>query len=105
MNDKMRQFVRTYGGVGVAVHLTIGVLCWVGFIVAIQSGVVIEEISGLVAGAGTVFAAWIALKATSPIRWLVTVAITPAVVALWKKIYGRPPLTPDDSDALHLDRE
>ncbi len=91
MNDKMRQFVRTYGGVGVGVHLAIAALSWAGFVVAINSGLVMDELPEWAAGAGVITTAWAAMKLISPIRWLATAAITPVLVTMLKRVYGRVP--------------
>lgn len=97
MKDRWRQFVRTYGAVGLVVHSVIAVLTWLGFWLAVRAGFVVDDAGSTAAAVG---AAWVAMKAVSPIRWMVTVAVTPGVVLIWKKIYGHAPLTGDPALAV-----
>jgi hypothetical protein len=86
MREKMKALLAEYGRVALATYFTLFVLTLAGFAVAIKLGFEVESASGT---AGVLGAAWVATKLTQPLRILVTVALTPIVAAVVKKVRGR----------------
>ena len=74
--------IAEYGNAAIAVYLAIFAVTIAGFWVAIRSGIEIESATGV---AGSVGAAWIATKATQPLRIGATIAITPLAVQLVRR--------------------
>ncbi len=77
-----------YGAVAIVTYLVIFASTWAGFALLIGLGWSVE---GSAAGAGVLFAAWVATKATQLVRIGATVVLTPIVARAWHRI--RPPET------------
>jgi hypothetical protein len=86
MREKMKALLAEYGQVALVTYFTLFILTLAGFAVAIKLGFEVESAEGT---AGVLGAAWVATKLTQPIRILVTVALTPIVAAVVKKVRGR----------------
>lgn len=100
-SQKLKDHFAEYGGIAIATYFAIFFLTWAGFAVAISRGVTVD---GAVGDSGTIGAAWLATKATQPLRILATLAVTPIVAAIWHRVRGhRPepiaPPTPDPTAA------
>jgi hypothetical protein len=85
-SQKLKDHFAEYGGIAIATYFVIFALTWTGFAVAIGQGVAVD---GAATDGTTIGTAWLATKATQPLRILVTLAITPLVAAIWHRI--RPP--------------
>jgi hypothetical protein len=72
-----------YGRVALYTYLSLFVLVFAGFAAAIFAGVQVEGSAG---NAGVVGAAYVATKVTQPLRILGTLALTPLVAALLKRL-------------------
>lgn len=78
----MKRLLAEYGRIALVIYVVLTALSWIGFLVAISSGIEIEAASGK---AGTIAAAWVAAKVTQPIRIGVTILLTPLVARLLKR--------------------
>ncbi|MBN1960751.1 MAG: hypothetical protein JW841_07370 [Deltaproteobacteria bacterium] len=81
--NRLRALVIDYGQLAIWVYLFIFLVVFIGFGVAIQLGFKIESVS---ATAGTWTAAYIATKLTSPLRIIATLAITPVIMKIRKRL-------------------
>ena len=84
-NEKLQALFSEYGGVALSTYLVIFVLTICGFYWAIQSGI---EVHGVTAEVGTIGAAYIATKATLPVRVGATFVLTPFAARLYRRIKG-----------------
>lgn len=91
LKDRLRQFLVEYGSLGMYVYFGIFALVLVGFATAIQFGVNVETAAGT---AGTWGAAYIATKLTQPLRILATIAVTPLVVRVARRVKRGEPRRP-----------
>lgn len=82
-----RERLQEYGAVGIVTYVVVAVLVYIGFVVAIFSGI---EVEGVVGESSVWFAAFIGYKITQPIRIAVVLALTPLIAALWHRVRGRP---------------
>ena len=80
--DRSKRLLAEYGPVAIFVYLTIFVVTWAGFAIAIASGVGVE---GVGEGVGTIGAAWVATKVTQPVRILATLLATPFLARLLRR--------------------
>ncbi len=79
---KIKELAAEYGSWAVGIYLSIFALVISGFAIAIKLGFDPEGTTG---NLGTLGAAWLATKATQPLRIAATVALTP----LLAKLFGR----------------
>jgi hypothetical protein len=91
--EKLKTLLSEYGNVALVTYLVIWVLTLTGFAIAISMGIKVE---GATSGAGLAGATWLATKLTQPLRIAATLALTPIVSALYRKLRGMSPL-PSDS--------
>lgn len=97
---KLEAHLKEFGPIALVVYLTIWVLVWTGFTIALAAGLSVD-LGGSEAGAGfwgIVFAAWVPTKLTQPLRIAATFVITPVVAGIWRRIRGQPPLLAADAD-------
>lgn len=80
--QKLETLMNEYGPVALGVYLSLFGVVMLGFVVAIKMGFKPDSAAG---EAGTWFAAWLAAKATTPLRIAATFALTPLVAKLWQK--------------------
>lgn len=95
-SQKLKDHFAEYGGIAIATYFAIFALTWSGFAVAIGRGVAVD---GAVGEGSTIGAAWLATKATQPLRIVATLAITPLVAAVWHRIRGRRPPSGGSTEA------
>ncbi len=93
LSERLKQHLAEFGSLALAVYLTLFVVVLIGFAIGIQTGLKVE---GAAEGATLFGAAWVATKLTQPIRILATLAITPVVAAVLRKIRGPRPEEPGD---------
>lgn len=89
LKQRAEKLMAEYGGVALFVYFAIFFATIAGFAIAIRAGVQVESAAG---EASILGAAWVATKVTQPLRILATLALTPVVAALWRKV--RPPKPP-----------
>ena len=74
--EKLKALLAEYGRVALYTYLGLFLLVFVGFALAIATGVQIESAQG---GAGVLGMAYVATKVTQPIRIAATLGLTPLV--------------------------
>jgi hypothetical protein len=96
--EKLKLLLSEYGPVAMATYFAIFFLTLAGFALAITYGVDVHKIKqwlggseagagdSALSGAGLLFAAWLLTKATQPFRIAGTLALTPLVAAVLKRI-------------------
>ena len=82
MKKKIQALMALYGKLALIIYLTIFILVFLGFYLALQAGVDLESWSwfqGRLGQTGTMVIAYVATKITQPARIALTVALTPIV--------------------------
>lgn len=85
--EKLKSLLAEYGNVALATYVAIWLLTLAGTASAISLGWKVESAGS---GLGLAGAAWLATKATQPLRIAGTLALTPLVAAVMRKIKGKP---------------
>jgi hypothetical protein len=80
LKQRLRLLYAKYGRVAIYTYVTMWILTLSAFAIAIQVGFKSASTTSIL---GTLGAAWLAAKATTPLRILATVAITPAIARRW----------------------
>ncbi len=80
--EKLKALLAEYGRVAIWTYFAIFALVLLGFCLAIAYGFDVESAKG---GAGTLGAAYLATKATQPLRIAATLALTPLIARLVKR--------------------
>jgi hypothetical protein len=88
MKERLAAMLAEYGKVALYTYLVISLATIGGFAVLIGTGVQPSSASGFM---GVLGAAWLASKATMPIRIPVALAVTPLVAAVIKRLRRRKP--------------
>lgn len=88
LQQRLKDHYAEYGSIAIVVYLSLFVLTWIGFTIAIRAGAQVEGAAG---ETGSIGAAYVATKLTQPLRILVTIAITPFAAMVWHRIRGRKP--------------
>jgi hypothetical protein len=87
LRQRLSALFSEYGSVAIGTYLVLSLLAIIGFSVAFGFFVTApESASGVL---GTIIAGWVAAKATMPIRILITLAITPGVAHVMRRIQRR----------------
>ena len=81
--NKIKTLMAEYGGIAIGVYLSTFIIAMVIFSSAIAFGAQVESGTG---AATTLGAAWLATKATQPLRIIVTIALTPLVAKLLGRV-------------------
>jgi hypothetical protein len=89
--EKLKKLLAEYGNVAIGTYLAIWVLTLAGFALAISMGVKVE---GAASGVGLAGATWVATKLTQPLRIAGTLALTPIVAAVLRKLRRKPEAPP-----------
>lgn len=83
LSERLNQLVNEYGAIALSTYLGIFVLVFAAFALAITRGLYVPE--GGMATTATLGAAWLATKATQPIRIGVTLVLTPIVAGFLQR--------------------
>ena len=78
LKERLEDLIAEYGAVAFVIFLSIFLLTYAGFFIAIKAGIDVDT-SSAGRNAGTLFAAWFATKLTMPLRVLATLVLTPIV--------------------------
>lgn len=95
MKARLQKLLAEYGKVALYTYLSLSLLAIAGFSIAIGLGFGAESATGVI---GTIGAGWLAAKATMPLRILATLALTPLVASLVRRITKNRPADDDDVD-------
>lgn len=85
--ERLKALLAEYGRIALWTYFVLFGVVLVGFATAISLGVEIESAKG---GAGLLGAAWIATKLTQPLRIGVTLALTPLVARVVRRLRPAP---------------
>ena len=96
MRQKLKLLLEEYGRIAIVTYFVIFGLTLAGFAIAISYGLQVESAKG---GAGLLVASWVATKLTQPLRIAGTLALTPVVAAVVKKIRPPRPVPADEGFA------
>lgn len=105
MRKNIKDLVVEYGAVALVIYLITTCLVYAGFWFAIQLG---WKPSGVVAGAGLWFAAWVATKITQPFRIAAAIAVTPFVAKFYERVKrrgSRPRPAPPETQVVDGERQ
>ena len=86
MKDRLEKLLAEYGKVALVTYLVLSLLAIVGFSVAIAIGAEPSSATGFF---GVIAAGWLAAKATMPLRIAATLALTPVIAAVVRRITKR----------------
>ena len=89
MKDKLKNLLAEYGQIALGVYFVLFALTMAGFIIAFKAGFEPDSSAGT---AGTIGAAWLATKATQLLRIAATLALTPVVASVARRIRTSHPL-------------
>ena len=94
--EKLKALLAEYGRVAIWTYFAIFALVLLGFVLAIAYGFQVESAKG---GAGVLGAAYLATKATQPLRIAATLALTPLISRFAKRFErkGEQPAEPPGS--------
>ena len=96
MKARLQKLLAEYGRVALYTYLALSILAIVGFSIAIAIGVEPSSATGMF---GVIGAGWLAAKATMPLRILATLALTPVIASLVRRITKRKaPDSEEDDD-------
>lgn len=87
LKERLSAHFAEYGKFALYTYLTLSLLAIAGFSVAIGLGMAPSSATGVI---GTIGAGWLAAKATMPLRILATLALTPLVAMLWRRLRPAP---------------
>lgn len=83
--ERVKSLMAQYGRLALWIYFAIFALVFAGFAVAIGAGL---EVEGATQSAGTLAAAYMATKLTQPVRIAATLALTPVVAAVARRLRG-----------------
>ncbi len=99
LKERLKATIKDYPQVAIFTYLALSAIAIIGFSIAIGVGVEPSTATGVL---GVIGAGWLAAKVTVPLRILITLAITPPLAALFRRIRPakppEPPLDDDDDD-------
>lgn len=82
MKDRLQGLLVEYGAIALWVYFIMFAIVLFGFALALRFGI---RVHGLAGSAGIWLGAYLATKATQPLRILATLALTPAVAGLTRR--------------------
>ena len=88
LKERLAKQFADYPKIAIITYLTMSALTIIGFSIAIGSGAQPSSTSGIL---GVIGAGWLAAKATVPLRILATLAITPLIATLVRRMRRRKP--------------
>ena len=83
--EKLKSLLAEYGSLAIVTWFVIWGLTLAGFALAFSAGV---DVMGVSSGAGVFGAAYVATQLTKPLRIAGTLALTPIVAAVLRKLRG-----------------
>lgn len=83
LKQRLTALFEDYGKIAIVTYFTLSILTIVGFSVAIWLG---AEPSSATGAIGVIIAGWALAKATMPIRILITLALTPVVAIVVRRL-------------------
>ncbi len=86
MKARLQKLLAEYGKVALYTYLSLSILTIAAFSIAIAIGVEPSSATGMF---GVIGAGWLAAKATMPLRILATLALTPVIATLVRRITKR----------------
>ena len=86
MKARLEKLLAEYGRVALYTYLSLSLLTIAGFSIAIGAGFAPSSATGIF---GVIGAGWLAAKATMPLRILATLALTPLIATLVRRITRR----------------
>jgi hypothetical protein len=95
LKERLQAHFAEYGRVAIWTYLVLSILTITGFSIAIGIGYAPSSTSGVF---GVIGAGWVASKATTPLRILATLGLTPLIAALVKRRKKTEPTDDDTSD-------
>jgi hypothetical protein len=95
LKERLKKQFADYPTIALVTYLTLSFSAIVGFSIAIAAGVGPTSATGMFGALG---AGWLAAKATMPLRILATLALTPLIATLIKRMRRRRPPPRDDAD-------
>lgn len=87
LRQRLSELFSEYGSTAIGTYLVLSLLAIIGFSIAFGFFVTAPESATGVFG--TIVAGWVAAKATMPIRILITLALTPGVAHVMRRIQRR----------------
>lgn len=94
--QRLKALIAEYGPYAIGTYLVIFAVAMVGFALAIRFGV---QPTGVAGEVGTLAGAWLATKATQPLRVAATFVLTPLVARLMRRRAPSAPEVPMDAAA------
>lgn len=94
--EKLKALLAEYGNIALATYIVIWLATLAGFAIAISLGFQVESATG---GVGLLGASWVATKLTQPFRIAGTIAATPVVAAVLRKLRRAPQAAPPAASA------
>ena len=82
LKERLKAHFAEYGTIALYTYIALSILTIAGFSIAIGAGIEPSSASGVL---GVIGAAWLAAKATMPIRILITLGITPVIATIVNK--------------------
>ena len=96
LKDRLKAIFKDYPQVAVFTYLGLSAIAIAGFSIAIGIGAEPSTATGVL---GVIGAGWLAAKVTVPLRILATLALTPPIAALLKKLKRKkPPVVVEDEE-------
>ena len=92
LKDRLKAIVKDYPQVAVFTYLGLSAIAIAAFSIAIGIGAEPSTATGVI---GVIGAGWLAAKVTVPLRILATLALTPPIAALVKKLKRKKPPVAD----------
>ena len=89
LRKRLAALYRTYGRIALVIYMVMWILTVAVFGAAIYVGFKASSATGLL---GTIGAAWLAAKMTTPLRILATIAITRPIAGWWRRRHPVPPM-------------
>lgn len=87
LKQRLSAHFNEYGQIAIITYFSLSILTIIGFSIAIGIGTSPESTTGVL---GVIAAGWVAAKATMPVRILITLAVTPVVAVVVKRLRGKP---------------
>lgn len=94
MKARLEKLLAEYGRVALYTYLTLSLCAILGFSIAIGAGLAPSSATGVF---GVIGAGWLAAKATMPLRILATLALTPLIATLVRRVTKRKTPVTDDA--------